>query len=75
LGFGKLEMPSVKELLNSKIQPSTKNVCESGFVRLNFDDTMLGSSNFDLLTHLRNDMADLEEFKLNLNEEELDVED
>jgi hypothetical protein len=36
---------------------------------------MLGSSNSDFLTHLRGDLTDLEEFKLNLNEEELDVED
>ena len=36
---------------------------------------MLGSSNNDLLAHLREDLTDLEEFKLNLNEEELDVED
>jgi|LauGreDrversion4_2_1035121.scaffolds.fasta_scaffold545888_1 hypothetical protein len=68
-------MPSVRELVHSKIEPSTKSVCESGLIRLNFDDNMLGSSNVDLLTYLRNDTADLEEFKLNLNEEELDAED
>ena len=68
-------MPKVRDLVLKKSEPSSKSVCESGFIRLNFDDNMLGSSSNDLLAHLREDLTDLEEFKLNLNEEELDVED
>lgn len=49
LGFGKLEMPRLKDLKNSRFPPTTQNIAVAGLVRLNPDDVIRSSNEMNWL--------------------------
>lgn len=74
LGFGRLEMPKLKDLKINR-PTSSQNIALSGIIRPNFDDVILGSDEQNWFKRLQNDDADLTEFKIELNDEEIEYGD
>jgi len=48
-GFGKVEMPLLKDLKNSRYLPTSKNIAIAGLVRLNNDDAIRNSNEMNWL--------------------------
>jgi hypothetical protein len=74
-GFGKLEMPKLNDLKLNRCPPNSSAVALAGVIRVNHDDLMLGSNEQNWLKRFQNDNTDFVEFKINLNEEELEYGD
>ena len=73
LGFGTFEMPRAIDLLLEK-HTSSEKICEVGAIRLNSDTTITQMPAEGWLNFMKQDTADLEEFKFELNPEEIDLE-
>lgn len=72
LGFGSFQMPRAIDLiLDGRF--SSEKICEQGTIRLNGDTTVTQLPTEGWLNFMKQDTADLEEFKFELNPEEIDM--
>ena len=72
LGFGTFQMPRAIDLLLEK-PTSSEKICEVSTIRLNGDSTITQMPAEGWLNFMKQDTADLEEFKFELNPEEIDL--
>jgi hypothetical protein len=72
LGFGTFQMPRAIDLLLEK-PTSSEKICEVNTIRLNGDSTITQMPAEGWLNFMKQDTADLEEFKFELNPEDIDL--
>jgi len=73
LGYGNFSIPLAIDILLDR-PTSSEKICEKGIIRLNCDTVVTQLPAEGWLSFMKQDTADLEEFKFELNPEEIDLE-